>query len=396
MISAAEIRALRGEWSLDVHVIEKDYVLGWLLAGIAGHHGLKNWIFKGGTCLRKCYFETYRFSEDLDFTVIDEPDEPDQLLPIFQEIAETIYDSCGLRLLANETSFRRRKNRRGKPTTEGKIAFIGPMGSPSVPKVKLDVTTDELVARPTVVRPAFHAYADAPEQTDAGVGIVARVRSYSLVELMAEKLRALTERCRPRDLYDVIHTHRHPGLLGQAREVSIALAEKCDFAGIEVPTLETVRATPFRAEIEAEWANMLAHQLPELPAFDGFWETLEDLFGWLSGAVPMPHLEPATDSTVSGEWKAPRTMTSWRTGAPLELIRFAGANRLKVEIDYRAERGRRGSRLVEPYSLRRSHDGDLLLFVLNDHHQLRSYRVDRIVGVNVTRQSFAPKFVVEF
>ncbi len=103
-----------------------------------------------------------------------------------------------------------------------------------------------------------------------------------------------------------------------------------------------------------------------------------------------------TDNTVDERWKAPRTMTSWRTGASLELIRFAGANRLKVEIDYRAERGLRGSRLVEPYSLRHSHDGDLLLFVLNDHHQLRSYRVDRIAGVNVTRQSFAPKFVVEF
>lgn len=28
-------------------------------------------MFKGGTCLKKCYFETYRFSEDLDFTLQD-------------------------------------------------------------------------------------------------------------------------------------------------------------------------------------------------------------------------------------------------------------------------------------------------------------------------------------
>lgn len=27
-------------------------------------------MFKGGTCLKKCYIETYRFSEDLDFTVL--------------------------------------------------------------------------------------------------------------------------------------------------------------------------------------------------------------------------------------------------------------------------------------------------------------------------------------
>jgi predicted nucleotidyltransferase component of viral defense system len=28
-------------------------------------------VFKGGTCLRKCYFHDYRFSEDLDFTSVN-------------------------------------------------------------------------------------------------------------------------------------------------------------------------------------------------------------------------------------------------------------------------------------------------------------------------------------
>jgi Nucleotidyl transferase AbiEii toxin, Type IV TA system len=56
-------------------VVEKDYVLGWILAGIYGHEELaESWVFKGGTCLKKCYFETYRFSEDLDFTLREEED----------------------------------------------------------------------------------------------------------------------------------------------------------------------------------------------------------------------------------------------------------------------------------------------------------------------------------
>lgn len=67
MISDREVAALSAGWSLRHDVIEKDYVLGWLLAGIAAHPALDGWVFKGGTCLRKCYFETYRFSEDLDF-----------------------------------------------------------------------------------------------------------------------------------------------------------------------------------------------------------------------------------------------------------------------------------------------------------------------------------------
>jgi predicted nucleotidyltransferase component of viral defense system len=58
------------EFGIAPNILEKDYMLGWLLAGISQHTELSNkWIFKGGTCLKKCYFETYRFSEDLDFTL---------------------------------------------------------------------------------------------------------------------------------------------------------------------------------------------------------------------------------------------------------------------------------------------------------------------------------------
>ncbi|HEY0410225.1 MAG TPA: nucleotidyl transferase AbiEii/AbiGii toxin family protein [Candidatus Dormibacteraeota bacterium] len=40
---------------------------------------------KGGTCLRKCYYETYRFSEDLDFTLVGHgPETPEELVPIFR------------------------------------------------------------------------------------------------------------------------------------------------------------------------------------------------------------------------------------------------------------------------------------------------------------------------
>jgi hypothetical protein len=72
MITKHELALLRAEWVLDQGVIEKDYVLGWLLAGIAQQKTLnRTWVFKGGTCLRKCYYETFRFSEDLDFTIVD-------------------------------------------------------------------------------------------------------------------------------------------------------------------------------------------------------------------------------------------------------------------------------------------------------------------------------------
>ena len=69
---------------------------------------------------------------------------------------------------------------------------------------------------------------------------------------------------------------------------------------------------------------------------------------------------------------------------------------MKVEIDYRAANGRQGPRVVEPYSLRQTKDGNLILFVVNDSGQLRGYRADRMVGARPTSVSFEPRFVVEF
>ncbi len=284
MIPQRELAALRAEWILDQGVIEKDYVLGWLLAGIANHAELnRTWIFKGGTCLRKCYYETYRFSEDLDFTIVDGgPEEPDALMPIFGEIAAWIREGSGLELVLDDKSFQRKRNKRGNPTTQGRIAYRGPNSNPTMPKVKLDLTSDEVL----VDRPAFrrvgHPYSDQLP--------VDEVFCYSIAELFGEKLRALAERCRPRDLYDVVHMHRHPDLIGLGRSVRSALERKCDHAGIDVPTVEIIRSSPFRAEIESEWENMLAHQLPQpLVPFEGFWASLDDVFSWLAGTLRAPN-----------------------------------------------------------------------------------------------------------
>ena len=391
MIPKRELADLRAEWQLSQDVIERDYLLGWLLAGIANHEALRQtWIFKGGTCLRKCYYETYRFSEDLDFTIVDGgPEEPDDLLRIFGEIAAWVSEESGIELVLDDNSFQRRKNKREHPTTQGRIAYRGPNGNPSMPKVKLDLTSDEVLVDMPDLRHIQHPYSDSLSAEG--------VLCYSITELFGEKLRALAERCRPRDLYDVVHMHRHPDLIGLDGAVRDVLERKCAYAGIEVPTADLIRSSPFRAEIESEWENMLGHQLPRpLAPFESFWNSLDDVFAWLAGTLRAPELKRAQFGDVDTTWEAPTAITSWRYGVPLELLRYAGANRLMVEIDYRAENGRWGARRVEPYSLRMTQEGNLILFVVNDHGQLRSYRVDRIAGIRPTTSPFTPKFLVEF
>lgn len=391
MIPAREVLDLRGEWQLRADVIEKDYVLGWLLAAIAEAPELADtWVFKGGTCLRKCYYETYRFSEDLDFTVIDGgPEDPAVLIGIFGRVGAWLYDHAGIGLEVDERSFRRRQNRRGHPTTIGRIGFRGPNDSPARPKVKIDLTSDEALVHQPVIRPILHPYSDQPLPSQGAL-------SYSIVELLGEKLRALAERCRPRDLYDVVNVYRHPDMAERAEAVLAALVAKSAHAGIVTPTLQTIRSSPFRQEVEQEWANMLAHQLPHLPPFADFWTQLDEVFAWLYGDHEAIRLPRAELGQLDPAWVPSPGMSAWRRGRPLEMIRFAGANRLLVEIDYRAERGRQGPRTVEPYAFRMTRDGNLVLFVRNDRGQLRGYRVDRIASVRVLDRTFQPRYRVEF
>jgi len=245
VIPQRELAALRAEWTLDQGVIERDYILGWLLAGIATHDSLKRtWIFKGGTCLRKCYYETFRFSEDLDFTIVDGgPEEPEELTRIFGEIASWLREESGIELVLGGMSFRRQKNSRDRPTTQGRIAYRGPNGNPNMPKAKLDLTSDEVLVDRSAFRPVGHPYSDRLP--------IDGVLTYSIAELFGEKLRALAERCRPRDLYDVVHMHRHPDLIGLSGAVRQVVDRKCAHAGIDVPTLASIQSSPFRAEIES-------------------------------------------------------------------------------------------------------------------------------------------------
>ncbi|MBW2702720.1 MAG: nucleotidyl transferase AbiEii/AbiGii toxin family protein [Deltaproteobacteria bacterium] len=119
---------LAGAWSLSAGVVEKDYVLGWLLAGIQNQAELATeWVFKGGTCLKKCFFETYRFSEDLDFTVrsgfvFDET----RLKTVLERVGAWVYDQTGIEIPTTDTRVGSRVGQHAGPSV-AKPSSYGPI-----------------------------------------------------------------------------------------------------------------------------------------------------------------------------------------------------------------------------------------------------------------------------
>jgi predicted nucleotidyltransferase component of viral defense system len=388
MIDKREILEAASTLSLLPNVVEKDYVLGWILGGIDAHPVLsKSWIFKGGTCLKKCYFETYRFSEDLDFTLHEETHLNESFLKThLSEVVAWVSEQSGLTVPADQISVDIYQNPRGKLNCQGKIGYRGPV-SPTTggwPKVKLDLTADEKVVLPAVRRQVFHPYSDAPEE-----GLWSNCYSYE--EAFAEKMRALGERTRPRDLYDVVNLYRHADgrpVSGVLRDV---LKQKCDYKSIGLPTFEAL--APHRTDLEAKWDAMLGHQLPVLPPAADFWDALLEIFRWMHTGAEAPErtiIRPGLQEVPIYSRTLPMSIPL-RVRPALETIRFAAANYLCVDLVYENK-----TRRIEPYSLRLASAGDYLLHAIrSESGEHRSYRLDRIQGASVTSQSFSPRYVVE-
>lgn len=394
MIDKREILDAATGLGLTPHVVEKDYVLGWLLWGVANHEAIAGtWTFKGGTCLKKCFFETYRFSEDLDFTLADDTQlHRDFLRRVSADIADTVYDRTGIEVPAEAQRFDLHRNPRGQLACQARIAYRGPVSprGSNMPRVKFDLTADELLVLQANRLRVFHPYSDEPSE-----GIV--IGSYAYEEAFAEKTRALAERARPRDLYDVVNLFRNVDARPKSTVLVEVLRQKCRFKGIDLPLFRHLEAS--RPLLEASWEQMLAHQLPMLPPFETFWDELPAFFTWLaSGHAPRP---PAAYLGSEGEEIIRTRIVPLPTSVPihaqpamqahLDVIRFAASNRLCVDLLYQGS-----TRRIEPYSLRRTRQDNILLHAHNrDKDAHRSYRLDRIQGARVTNESFIPRFAIE-
>ncbi len=386
--------AFADETGLTPNVVEKDYVLGWLLAAVNSDPVLsQSWVFKGGTCLKKCYFETYRFSEDLDFTLREQSHVNESILKDqFTSISEWLYQKTGIEIPVDRLVFDFYTNPRGRQSCQGRVYYRSyfSKGKHSLPKIKLDLTADEVLVMPSTRRPVFHPYSDTPQD---GIFIV----SYDYAEVFGEKVRALGERGRPRDLYDVINLFRNDDddLPGPA-VIQDILSQKCAYKGISNPTL--ARLEVYRDEMLRNWEPMLAHQLPKLPELDTYWDSLPAFFRWLEGQEirEMPILAPVTGDGQIYQPAYGHLGLRMLNGKSLEIIRFAAGNRLCVDLDYTDNSDRRSSRVIEPYSLRQAQNGNVLLYgVRAEDVKIRSYKINQINDASITNKVFVPKFQVE-
>ncbi len=235
------------------HVLERDYCLAWFLAALARSDLQRVLAFKGGTALKRCYFGDYRFSEDLDFTLLEDISF-EELVKRLEPVYAAVREESGIVFSFD------RADRQHTNTYTFYLKYIGPL--PAGNDVKVDVTIRELLAHPLETRPILRAYEeffDLPEDR--------LIQVYSLAEIATEKTLALADGARneARDLYDLWHVTSNEGIkLARLKEGMRAKAEfrKKPSTGIA----EAIRKK--EARLKALWENRLAYQMTRLPEFD--------------------------------------------------------------------------------------------------------------------------------
>ncbi len=405
MIPKATVQYVAQLDSVLASTIEKDYALGWLLYGIAQHSMLSRWVFKGGTCLKKCFFETYRFSEDLDFTIpADLPFTEEIVRRGLAEVCEWVSSESGVDFPRDRLEIEVYTNKQGTESINAKATYSGPLGMKrgNMQRIKLDLTQNEVLVDPPKKRAIFHRYEDRIEPAPS-------IACYTVNEILAEKTRALYERQgRARDVYDLVSIDRNfrdEIVPERAREI---LNVKFAFKKLSAPSVASILARVDFDGLAVAWEQQLSHQLPLLPPVAGFVAGLKEALAWwiepqtaVAPLLPAPvgkdeqvlpreHFVAAQSMQRSG----PNRPSS---GSGLDRIRFAARNRLCVAIGYDGV-----DRVVEPYSLRYARTtGNTNLFVYEllrsgrTSDQVKSFNVAKLESVTVLHEPFTARWIVE-
>ena len=253
------------------YVIERDYLQSWILVGLSQMPLLLDTlVFKGGTALRKCYFGDYRFSEDLDFTGLNG-------VPTGSDMEHAVREACGIATHLMERygsaadiiceRYVESRPHPGNPEAF-RIRARLPWHNSPLSSIMVEITVDEKILKPVKTREIIHQYGESLE---------AEIKTYSLEEIVAEKLRAILQnvamlkrrgwnRTRGRDYYDlwrILSTYKDDM---DFTEFISFLRDKCTERNVVFTGPEDFFDGDMLALVENNWDQSLEHLVPNLPA----------------------------------------------------------------------------------------------------------------------------------
>ncbi len=261
MIKPQEISKLANTEGVRQQQIEKDYIISWVLWGIYNNDTLKNaLIFKGGTCIRKVHVEDYRFSEDIDFTLkpaMEQTISDSEIYNAFDEVFAEIKEAANIDLSIPENS----KEIHESDSIKFFVEYVGPLGGRG-DHIKTDISRGEKLEFNVEQRKMLNRYSDLIEEGE----II--IQSYSLKEIVIEKMAALMGRTIPRDLYDFEYLTNTRGI--ELQDVLYEFQHKAEHKGYN-PAEFVQKVTEKEQILDKAWTKNLSHQIRGLRKFRDVW-----------------------------------------------------------------------------------------------------------------------------
>lgn len=252
MIKPGEIQKKANVSGVRDTQIEKDYILTWVLWGISQSKLLSsNLVFKGGTVLKKAYFDDYRFSEDLDFTLLDDAIDNETIFSSFVPVFEFIREEANIPL----EIIKDHQHQSG--SINFYIGYTGPRGGQSgYKRLKVDITRGEIMEFAPSEKQIFSDYSDLKQFS---------LPCYPLEEIQIEKMCALMGRTQARDYYDLWYLAEVENLdLGYLKpEFERKAANKGHNSDELIIKIEG-KLSGFKSR----WQGSLSDQIRDLPDFD--------------------------------------------------------------------------------------------------------------------------------
>lgn len=384
MITEKEVKDLAISQGVPLPYVEKDYVMGWLLWGIYRLPALQsNLILKGGNCLRKVYFPDTRFSDDLDFTA-KHLDAENVFLANLNSVCQEVEDTSGIKFDLSQT----RIESVAIPDKEckaldGRVYFKGFAGDASVTmRIKFDISQYEKIVLPLQNHPIIHNYSDANQcQTS--------ILSYSIEEILAEKLRSWIQRTRPRDLFDVAKIIQSNKIPINKINILSTFLQKTIFKNIPMAGCDEMLYEKKFLEIEQNWGKTIICPATAIIVASNAIAFFKDFIRALFHTDVL-HAIGAGASYPTGQ--------SYNVRLGLrEPIISAGKERHLIRLRYDNK-----ERDVEPYSFRykvtREGYGAEYFFGFDRTRDqtIKSFLLNKIQGVSILPQKFIPRWLVEF
>jgi predicted nucleotidyltransferase component of viral defense system len=379
MIGREEIEAKTEEFDVHTSNVQRDYVFGWILAGIYRHNVLgERLVLKGGNCLRKAYFESTRFSGDLDFAVEGAID-AETLQDSLNEVCAFVQSAAGVVFhpARNQVAEKQRVDKDLR-VWEARLYFSDFYGHSDtiVISVRMDVTQFERIWLPVQTCRLIHPYSDAN-------ACEADIRCVKLEEVLASKLKCLIQRRHVADLYDYAHWLFFGVHDVNSDEVVEVFLRKTIYQRAPRVALDLLVNLPFAA-LGTIWERFVVCPVRSVLSFDAVKERF------------LGHLEQMFAAFADAPW---RDLAFFPSNLRTPIME-AGASQRLLRMRYHGV-----ERLVEPYSLlyrvRKDGVGREYFYAYDrtggrgSGPGIKTFVAKDVVDLAVTDQEFDPRFLVE-